>query len=307
MMQTVKLAYVVPTMDRPVDLGKLLDSLARQTRMPDQIIIVDGSNPPIKFVCDNHPDLPITYVREFPPSLARQRNAGMAMLHGDITVAGYLDDDIVLEPESTAQMAGFWERAGEEVGGASFTIINQEVAGREKLLSFFKMHGPVPGSVLSSSFPVQIPFVESTIETQWLYGGATMWRRAVIDDISYDEWFEGHGFLEDLDYSFRVNQTWRLYVVAEARVWHFSSEISPKKQYAFGRQQTFNRLYFARKFPFFRSVDVAWGLFGTLLMNGLALVRHPDRPRLDRVWGNLRGLVAGLTRRQAPFKGVWKD
>ena len=39
---TVKLAYVVPTKDRPDDLRKLLESLAAQTRAPDQIVIVDG-------------------------------------------------------------------------------------------------------------------------------------------------------------------------------------------------------------------------------------------------------------------------
>ena len=70
-----RLAYVVPTKDHPDDLRILFNSLEKQTVFPHQLIIVDGSQPDIKYVCDEYPDLPITYERCFPPSLAKQRNA----------------------------------------------------------------------------------------------------------------------------------------------------------------------------------------------------------------------------------------
>src|SRR3546814_19485358 len=69
-----------------------------------------------------------------------------------------------------------------------------------------------------------IPFVQQTVATDWLYGGATLFRREVIDRYSYDEWYIGHGILEDLDFSYRVRQQSRLFVVGDARVWHFRSE-----------------------------------------------------------------------------------
>ena len=50
---TEKIAYVVPTKDRPDDLRVLLESLRNQTSMPAQIIVVDGSEPTIKHVCDD--------------------------------------------------------------------------------------------------------------------------------------------------------------------------------------------------------------------------------------------------------------
>ena len=46
------IAYVVPTKDRPEDLRVLFESLQLQTVLPNQIIIVDGSSPDIKYVCD---------------------------------------------------------------------------------------------------------------------------------------------------------------------------------------------------------------------------------------------------------------
>lgn len=305
--RTPSMAYVVPTKDHPEDLAKMLQSLCDQTDMPDQVVVVDGSDPPVKRVVDCYPQLPITYVREFPPSLARQRNAGMRAVLNTIDIAGYLDDDVVLEPGATAAMRAFWAAAGDDVGGASFTVINQPDQSRPRLHRFFLMHGEPPGSVLSSGFPVQIPFVEQAIQTEWLYGGATMFRRAVIETVSYDEWFQGWGFLEDLDYSYRVSLKWRLFVLADARVWHFSSEMSPAGQYDFGRQQIFNRLYFVRKIGGFSRLAVIWGLIGTLAMNFIALFRHPDRARADRFRGNLRALLAIATFRRDPFSGDWKN
>src|SRR4029453_15723924 len=119
-----RIAFVVPTKDRPEDLRKMLASLAAQTRRPDQGIVVDGSDPPVREVGEQASALGAEYVREFPPSLARQRNAGMARLRGDITLAGYLDDDIVLEPDAVQRMLEFWQNAGADTGGAAFTITN---------------------------------------------------------------------------------------------------------------------------------------------------------------------------------------
>ena len=123
----VALAYVVPTMNRPEDLGKLLRSLERQTRKPEQIIVVDGSDEDktVDGLVAQFDSLPLEYVRVFPPSLARQRNAGMAKLRDDIEVAGYLDDDLILDDDATERMAAFWEAAAPDTGGAAFNITNQ--------------------------------------------------------------------------------------------------------------------------------------------------------------------------------------
>src|SRR5712691_8256306 len=102
-----KLAFVVPTKDRPDDLRRMLASLRAQTRPPDQLIVVDGSDPDVHDVVAEFSDLKADYVRVFPPSLARQRNAGMQQLRTDIALAGYLDDDVVLEPDAIEKMLAY--------------------------------------------------------------------------------------------------------------------------------------------------------------------------------------------------------
>lgn len=287
----IRLGYVVPTKDRPDDLVKLLDSLARQTRLPDRIVVVDGSDTPVEAVVVAHPNLPLDYVRIYPPSLARQRNAGMAKIGRDIAVAGYLDDDLVLEPDATERMAAFWEAAGPEVGGAAFNILNQPPTAVDLVTRLFLLNGRVPGRMLPSGWPSQIPTVAETIECDWLYGGATMWRREVIDAYVYDEWFLGHGYGEDVDFSFRVSRSHRLFVVENAKVWHFTRPIRTASQRTLGRQQVVNRLYFIRKAGSFSPAAVAWAMFGQLVVNLAASLVRLDDVGFRRFAGNVLGLA----------------
>lgn len=292
--RTIRIAYVVPTKDRPDDLRKLLDSIAAQTRAPDQIIVVDGSDQPVRHVIDGFAGLPLTYVREFPPSLARQRNAGMARLAADIDIAGYLDDDLVLESDATDRMAAFWTAAGEDIGGAAFNILNQPRAQAGILTNFFLLNGRWPGRMLPSGWPAQIPTITQTIETSWLYGGATLWRRDVIRSFNYDEWFAGHGYGEDVDFSYRVGRQYRLFVVADAQVNHYTHPIRRSSQYNLGRQQVINRIYFIRKSGEFSAGAVCWAMFGQLVYNLLTGIVDATGGGLRRLAGNLAGLVALL-------------
>ncbi len=98
-MNSVKLACIVCTKDRPEDIRNLFVSFEKQTRKPDQIIVVDGSDNPIKHVLDGFPSLKIDYITVRPPGLAKQRNAGIKELRPDIHWVGFMDDDLVLEED----------------------------------------------------------------------------------------------------------------------------------------------------------------------------------------------------------------
>lgn len=303
-----KLAYVVPTMDRPDDLRKLLESLAVQSVLPEQIIIVDASNPPIQPICDDYRSLPITYVREFPPSLARQRNAGMAALNDNITVAGYLDDDLELAPDATERMTAFWNGAGAEVGGAAFAIVNQPVRSPPMgfLADLFLLNSSDQGRVLDSSFASSIGVPESNLKTDWLYGGATLWRRDVIERFTYDEWYIGHGYLEDVDFSYRVSRTHELWVIADSRVWHWPRPILKSKNFTLGVQQVVNRVYLFRKIGSFSRASLVWALFGQCVLNIAHSIWRLDGDGFRRFLGNIKGfaLVAGGS--TSSVQGIWK-
>ena len=302
------LALVVPTKDRPEDLGRMLASLASQTRLPDHIIVVDASSPPVEHVLSNFPALNIEYVRVFPPSLAVQRNAGMARLRENATLAGYLDDDVVLEPGAVEVMLRFWENAGANVGGAAFNIVNNPAPRWIALKRVFGIDDNPRGRMLASGFPTTICDVRNDLETDWLYGGATVWRRDVINTFPYDEWFVGTGFMEDVDYSFGVRSCYRLFVVANARLAHYSRPVRSDRQLLLGLWQVVNRMYFVRKYRDrgLSKISATWATLGLILLNsGLALIRA-DKNYLKRAIGNISGLAAVISGRSRQFGGHLK-
>ena len=299
-------AYVVPTKDRPDDLRKMLASLAQQTRMPDQVIIVDGSSLAVENVLAEFPGMKLDYVRVYPPGLAKQRNAGMAVLRTEISIAGYLDDDLVLEPTATERVLNFFERSGPDVGGVAFSIINQPNANSKSFSRFFLIDAKAPGKLTKSGFHSQIPFVQQTIETDWLYGGATLWRREVIREFSYDEWYIGTGYMEDVDFSYRVKRRYRLFVVGDARVYHYSRPISLERNYLLGRHQVVNRAYFVDKMKTFSKPAFGWSLTGQFIHNLLSSVSRRNSAGLRRAAGNLVGFFDLVTGQTKQISGHYK-
>jgi hypothetical protein len=122
----------------------------------------------------------------------------------------------------------------------------------------------------------------------------------------YDKWFDGYGFLENVDYSYRVTQKYRLFVLGDSQCLHHSVGLGDTKQFIFGKQQIFNRLYFARKLNTFSPLAVYWATFGNILMNVIALIKNHNRSTLDRLFGKFVGLWAHLKRRRQSIGSFWK-
>ena len=96
-----RISAIVPTIGRVTSLTALLESLAVQTRRPDEIIVADGSDGPAIRELAAAPHwqtlgLTIRYVQVTPPNAVRQRKAAIAEAQGSLLLL--LDDDVVLEP-----------------------------------------------------------------------------------------------------------------------------------------------------------------------------------------------------------------
>ena len=71
------------------------------------------------------------------------------MLRPEITHAGYLDDDVVLELDAVYEMASFWVTAGSDIGGAAFNVVNDAWSSSSAL----PLRSTVAGSGLGSIAP----------------------------------------------------------------------------------------------------------------------------------------------------------
>lgn len=301
-----RLGFVVPTKDRPRELRRMLTSLQVQSVRPDQIIIVDASKDPVSDLVREFSDLAIDYVHIYPPSLSRQRNAGMRRLLPTITLAGYLDDDLVIEDGAVEAMLAFWETAPADLGGAAFNIINTCLPRGAFLKSLFLLESRQQGILLPSGFQASLWPVRATTYVRWLCGGATIWRREIVEQFDYDEWFEGTGYLEDLDYSYRVGKKYQLAIVEKARVQHLSPPLRKEVNYLLGKWQAINRVYFVKKHPEFSLPLCYWALIGEATLNAGKAFMSLDRHLFMRVLGNISGICLVIAGRLERIGGILK-
>jgi GT2 family glycosyltransferase len=301
-----RMAFVVPTRNRPADLRRMLRSVEGQSVLPEEIILVDGGEQTVEDVPGEFPALNIRYLRVYPPGLSRQRNAGMEAVAPSMTLAGYIDDDIVFEPGAIEAMLTFWESAGPDLGGATFNIVNMKPRRIFLLQRVFLLASAQRGQFLRSGFETPLWPVAATTWTRWLCGGATIWRREITQEVPYDEWFEGTGYLEDVDFSYRVSQRYRLAIVGDARLHHLTYPIRRDRNYLLGKWQSINRMYFARKNPEFSPLLCYWALVGQILFHVMLGVGTRDAGLVARARGNIVGLLRVVSGRLDRIGGILK-
>ena len=135
-----------------------------------------------------------------------------------------------------------------------------------------------------------------------------MWKREVIDRFPYDEWFQGTGYLEDVDYSFNVRGKYRLALVAGARLAHYSPPVRADRHFLLGRWQITNRLYLVRKYRSRGlSLGKAWiASFALLGLNLAQALLRSDNNSFHRARGNAAGILDEMLGRTRSVGGFLK-
>lgn len=245
-----QIAVIIPTKERKRELRRLLTSFVSQCCIPDQIIIVDDSANVDNLLTEEYKSLPIMYIYGN-YSLTEARNIGISKLDESISLVCFLDDDVVMEEGAWEAMIEFWERADVDIGGCSFYIANEADLLKPHLMLLKRLLSIKPkqyGKILLSGYNVS-PYDPSaiTINTDWLSGGVTVWRRVVLDTYAYDEWFSGYGLYEDVDFSYRVGKKYKLVVNSDAKVNHLMDVSKKGNNFQIGKKAVINRLYFVKK------------------------------------------------------------
>lgn len=116
-MQTLSVILCAYTEARWADLLAAVDSLRRQTRAPDEVIVAVDNNPALATrVRSNLPDVLVTE-NTGARGLSGARNAGVAAASGSIIA--FLDDDAAAAPDWLAQLvAAFADPSVAGTGGA---------------------------------------------------------------------------------------------------------------------------------------------------------------------------------------------
>lgn len=309
-------SVVIATRNRTEALRECLESIARQTRVPCEVILVDASddlsttelagNLKDRFTC------PVRYLQARARSLVIQRWQGIEIASGDLII--FLDDDVVLEPRFISEIARVFEEDKEgEVGGVSGAMIGRCYAPPSRLNRLFlrlfvgKEDGSYAGRAVGpavSFFPADAP--DAVRRVEWLLGGLTGYRREVLLAEPCWEGFSGYSFLEDVLLSARVGRHYRLLNTTRARLVHKGMGESTHTDWAeFGESMVLNRHAITMHVLGRRRLrDYARLLGYELLYCTAGQIKNPTRPwraNLQMLWGKLRG-VAKLLMGKSPHR-----
>src|SRR5207245_10387284 len=98
----IKTSAIIATKNRPAELAEMLRSLVNQTRLPDEVVIIDQSEDDdtqrlVESMAASHRNCP-QFVYCYEPTAtgaSAARNSGIDQSHGDIVM--FFDDDVILE------------------------------------------------------------------------------------------------------------------------------------------------------------------------------------------------------------------
>ena len=217
----IPVSAVVPTRDRAPVLKRTLLSLAEQSVLPAELIVVDGSSAEAsrkiveefeKWVSNY---IVICWRRAEQLGAAIQRNQGVTAASQPFIL--FFDDDVIFEADCLARL---WSAidADPRLGGVNAMITNQKYLppGRVSRTLFTILHGrnelTFAGRMIGPAvnlLPEDRDDLPEVVPTDWLNSTCTLYRRGALPNPPFDSIFTGYSMMEDVALSVRVGKNWR--------------------------------------------------------------------------------------------------
>ena len=216
---------VLCTLNRSAEVRTCLESVRAQSHVPDRVLVVDSSaDDATRLVVEGLvPDWVggVLAYQHAERGVIRQRARGVELTDEDIV--HFVDDDTVLEPGYFAEILDeFAQDAHGRVGGVGGFVTNNPPHLYRRVDTWLGLDSPHEGVVLPSGRNVRIYNAPpSTVDVDWLSGCSMSFRRAVFATEGFDVTIRHTG--EDVEFSYRVRQHWRLVVTPRARIAHYES------------------------------------------------------------------------------------
>lgn len=293
----MRLTAVIPTRNRPADLGKAVASVLAQTRRPDTLMIVDQSpgdesRLAVESLLAGGAPLRLDYVHDTSiTGLVDAKRVAAGQADGDVIC--FLEDDIVLEPDYFEQIErGFVGHPGMMGCCGVVTNLPPLPAFYAALFRLFHrgmfadrrvgIHGHAGGHG------------RALIASDYLSGGLSAYRREVFEAVPFD--IANELFMtEDIDFSTRAVRRFgaRFFINPNARLAH---HMSPINRAAVGARQRrkareFFVFYKKRRTGLADDLALAWLLCGLAVEACFAAVRYRRPAALG---GFAAGVLDGL-------------
>jgi GT2 family glycosyltransferase len=147
-----------------------------------------------------------------------------------------------------------------------------------------------PGRLLPSGYYTTPVRATEAREAEALRLCGLAFRRRVLDEFTFDESLEGYAFKEDIDFSYRVSQRYRLMVCPDARFRHFKAPASRISEREKSRMHVVNNYRIFRKN--LQGTPLQWAAFCWALLG--RLIYECARTAARRNPSYIAGAVQGL-------------
>lgn len=296
------------TLSRPDSVRQCLESIAGQTRPPDQVVIVDASagdatENAVRAAAQAWRSVsPIVYVRvdSSRSGLTRQRNLALALTNRRLV--GFFDDDVTLGPECLAELERAHRDGGAKVAGVGARVEREEDGPRlvwrvRRLLRV--VPSLEPGRYCRSGMSTPWSLVrqeDGVLEGDWLPGYAMMWQTSLARELQFDEGLAGYAQSEDLEFSLRAGRRGKILLACAARVADAHAPAGRPDAFRMGYMAIYNRFLVHRRGLADRTGrDVAWFAYAWTI-DTLLLARHLVHPRrfratLSQVGGRMTAAI----------------
>ena len=299
MIKRLTTSVIICTRNRLDCIGACLESIARQTVAPDELIIVDSSDIPLiaqqtflTFFNDNifaHTKLLYKHSR---PGLTYQRNIGVDIAHSDIIY--FFDDDVVLEPHYIKEMQRIFAGHPKYVGGSG-AITNLppfKKTFRHAVRKFFLIQrNYTTGNFTSSGMPTHSQGTTEFKDAEVMSGCCCAYRAWVFKKYRFDEHLVRYAYMEDCDFSKRVSNHYNLFYNPFAKLEHNQSPLNREKLVDFRCMLSnyYTYLFFKNFYPEkkIRIVAYMWSMTGLFIESMYSSISQCNI-------GYMRGYCSGI-------------
>jgi len=287
------ISLVICTRNRPKDMESLLKSVQTQTWPLFSLVVVDSSD-------DNKTEIqlkafqsvvpyPVLYIKS-KPGLTYQRNQGIQTAEADILV--FTDDDTVLESDFIEKLREPY--LNPEVMGVGGNITTERIHSHVQMFmrKFFLMsHGNGDGTLRRSGLPaLQWISNRDHIAPTQILPGVCSYRKIVFDQFRFDEHLSGYGYMEDIDFSYRVSRRHLLIYTPFAKLAHYHSPAGRERQRAIFAMMIYNQWYLTKKNVGITAINlpfILWSYVGASIFATVQCLKF-------RSFGPLKGTMIGL-------------
>ena len=209
------LAVLIATKDRLNQITKLLSSIENSTKLPGTVIVIyNGIN--IESEIERfHTLFQLIIIKSDTPSQVYQKKLGLRALPFHCKWVLFLDDDVVIEPDSIELLYERYIYNPKFMGYGGFGLAIKNRVYRksnkfiEYLLYLVKLYSSAPGDVTKSGHPQLYLNQNDVCEVKWL-NGLSIWARKVTDQYFDVPFISDYAAYEDVIFSHEVNKKFQL-------------------------------------------------------------------------------------------------